>query len=369
MRKTLKRKLTGSMLLTVAAALVIVSVCLLLGVVRYSAAQFSHEIAEVFTTDVLTEMNAAATGSAESAAAAVGQAIDANAGVLRIGAGREYSVWDAETGDWIGGSQENAAVTDNIVAAMNGEVGQSIPLLASRMDIMDDGSSMRTLLWNILLLLLAACVLSLVACLVLSHTLAGAFAASAVETARGIREHANDSSRPAGDWEAMALALYQPGSSKRRRKAEMVDMLDAVMPYLREGYLRFTAEDGIITEINTVAEHLLGVTMDTKNGLAFADAFPGVPMPDETQSMVHGQFTRAGRRLDVVFTALGDGTFAAVLRPVDRERALCSGADCGTQCAACAGHCTRIMWDYSASCWCCSRRACWCRQVRCGPVC
>lgn len=336
MRKTLKRKLTGSMLLTVAAALVIVSVCLLLGVVRYSAAQFSHEIAEVFTTDVLTEMNAAATGSAESAAAAVGQAIDANAGVLRIGAGREYSVWDAETGDWIGGSQENAAVTDNIVAAMNGEVGQSIPLLASRMDIaipingdvmlvvdiMDDGSSMRTLLWNILLLLLAACVLSLVACLVLSHTLAGAFAASAVETARGIREHANDSSRPAGDWEAMALALYQPGSSKRRRKAEMVDMLDAVMPYLREGYLRFTAEDGIITEINTVAEHLLGVTMDTKNGLAFADAFPGVPMPDETQSMVHGQFTRAGRRLDVVFTALGDGTFAAVLCPVDRERAL-----------------------------------------------
>ncbi|MDD6987510.1 MAG: hypothetical protein PUI53_09675 [Butyricicoccus porcorum] len=336
MRKTLKRKLTGSMLLTVAAALAIVSVCLLLGVVRYSAAQFSHEIAEVFTTDVLTEMNAAATGSAESAAAAVGQAIDANAGVLRIGAGREYSVWDAETGDWIGGSQENAAVTDNIVAAMNGEVGQSIPLLASRMDIaipingdvmlvvdiMDDGSSMRTLLWNILLLLLAACVLSLVACLVLSHTLAGAFAASAVETARGIREHANDSSRPAGDWEAMALALYQPGSSKRRRKAEMVDMLDAVMPYLREGYLRFTAEDGIITEINTVAEHLLGVTMDTKNGLAFADAFPGVPMPDETQSMVHGQFTRAGRRLDVVFTALGDGTFAAVLRPVDRERAL-----------------------------------------------
>ncbi|MCI6926095.1 MAG: hypothetical protein MR761_03170 [Butyricicoccus porcorum] len=324
------------MLLTVAAALVIVSVCLLLGVVRYSAAQFSHEIAEVFTTDVLTEMNAAATGSAESAAAAVGQAIDANAGVLRIGAGREYSVWDAETGDWIGGSQENAAVTDNIVAAMNGEVGQSIPLLALRMDIaipingdvmlvvdiMDDGSSMRTLLWNILLLLLAACVLSLVACLVLSHTLAGAFAASAVETARGIREHANDSSRPAGDWEAMALALYQPGSSKRRRKAEMVDMLDAVMPYLREGYLRFTAEDGIITEINTVAEHLLGVTMDTKNGLAFADAFPGVPMPDETQSMVHGQFTRAGRRLDVVFTALGDGTFAAVLRPVDRERAL-----------------------------------------------
>ncbi|MGM9630992.1 hypothetical protein [Butyricicoccus sp.] len=336
MRKTLKRKLTGSMLLTVAAALVIVSVCLLLGVVRYSAAQFSREVAEVFTTDVLMEMNAASTGTVESAALAVEQAIDANAGALRIGAGREYTIWDAESGDCIGGAQDSAAVTDNIIAAMNGAVGESIPLLASRMDIaipvngdvmlvvdiMDDGSAMRTLLWNILLLLLAACVLSMLACLVLSHTLAGAFAASAVQTARGIRERANDSSRPEGDWEALALALYRPEPKKRRRKAAEVDALDAVLPYLSEGYLKFAVEDGAITEINTVAEHMLGVTMDDTEGLEFEQAFPGVPMPDETQSMVHGQFTRGGRRLDVVFVALGDGAFAAVLRPVDGGYAL-----------------------------------------------
>ena len=77
MRKTLKKKLTGSMLLAVAAALVIVSLCLLLGTVRYSAVQFSREVAGVFTTDVLTELNSSATGSAESAALAVEQTVDA----------------------------------------------------------------------------------------------------------------------------------------------------------------------------------------------------------------------------------------------------------------------------------------------------
>ncbi len=335
MRKTLKRKLTGSMLLTVAAALVIVSICLLLGVVRYSASQFSREVAAVFTTDLLTEMNGAATGTAESAALAVEQVVDANAGILRIGAGREYSIWDAESGECVGGSQEQAAVTDNIVAAMNGTVGQSVSLLAAQMDIaipvngdvalvvdiMDDGSNMRTLLWNILLLLLTACILSLIACLVLSHTLAAAFVGSAVQMARDIREQANTED----DWEAMALALHQSKQPKHPQKVETEDVpdtLDAIIPYLYEGCVKFTVEDGRITQINAIAEYLLGVSLDAAKGLTFEQAFPGVPMPNKSQSMVHGQFTRAGRRLDVVFVALGDATFAAVLRPVNGERAL-----------------------------------------------
>ena len=328
MRKTLKKKLTGSMLLAVAAALVIVSLCLLLGTVRYSAVQFSHEVADVFTTDVLTELNSSATGSAESAALAVEQTVDANAGLLRIGAGRSYTVWDAETGEAVGGALDNAAVTDNVIAAMDGAVGDSMPLLAARMDIaipisgevslvldiVDDGSAMRALLWNALLLLCTASVLSLIACAALSQMMAGAFAASAVQTARALRaEH----SARAEAWEAMALTLYRPGKPDKNRPEN--GALDVIAPYLSEGYLTFGAADGGIIAINRAAEQLLGVTMDEENGLAFAQAFPGVPMPDETQSMVHGRFTSGGRRLDVVFAALGDGTFAAIVRPVDGE--------------------------------------------------
>ena len=334
MRKTLRNKLTGSMLLAVAAALAIVSVCLLIGMTRYSSAQFSRDVTGVFTTDLLAEMNTAATGSAESAAIAIEQIVDANAGQLRIGSGREYSIWDTETGSCVGGSQTDTSVTDNIVTAMNGVVGDAVPLLAAKtdvaipvsgavtlvVDITDDGSSMRTLCWNVLLLLLAAAVLSLIACLLLSYMMAGAFAAAAAQTAQEIRDSAEDALLPEGDWEAMALALYHP-PVKRRRRNDDSEILDAVMPYLRDGYVKFTP-DGDILEINTVAEELLGVTLvidpeDEDDRLTFDQAFPGVPMPDETQSMVHGRFTQSGNRLDVVFVALEDGTFAAVVHPAD----------------------------------------------------
>ena len=44
MRKSLQKKLTGSMLVAVAAALVIVSVCLLFGMARYAEQQFETEV-------------------------------------------------------------------------------------------------------------------------------------------------------------------------------------------------------------------------------------------------------------------------------------------------------------------------------------
>lgn len=339
MRKTLKNKLTGSMMLTVAAAMAIISVCLLLGMVRYSSAQFAREVADVFTTDLLTEMNTASVGSAESAASAIEQAVDANAGQLRIGAGREYSVWDAESGVCVGGSRQDAGITDNIVTAMNGEVGESIPLLATKMDIAipingevplvvdisDDGSTMRTLCWNVLLMLVIALILSLIACLLLSRLMAGAFAAAAAQTAQDVRENAKAAMQPSGDWEAMSLALYEPRPRRRRKKGEVEpDTLERIMPYLSEGYVKFTT-DGDIMEINTIAETLLDVTFDAEaeneeDFLTFEQAFHGVPMPDETQSMVHGRFTRKGTRLDVVFVALEEGTFAAVIHPVAGSR-------------------------------------------------
>ena len=329
MRTTLKRKLTGSMMLTVLAAMMIVSVCLLLGVMHYSSAQFSQDMAEVFTTDLLTEMNTAATGTTESAAEAVAQLVDANAGQLRIGFGREYSIWDAETGSCVGGTQADVNMTDNIVLAMGGMVGDTTSLLRTKMDIaipvtgdvslivdiQDDGNRMRTLCWNILALLLAAAVLSQLLCLFLGNMLARAFADAAALAAREVREKAEQAQQPSGDWEAIALALYRP-DAKRETKT---DALDVVTPYLSDGYVKFDA-DGLVLEMNTVAETMLDAVLDVDakddDMLTFDKVFGGVPMPEETQSMVHGQFTKNGRRLDVVFVALDSGTFAAIVNPV-----------------------------------------------------
>ena len=95
--------------------------------------------------------------------------------------------------------------------------------------------------------------------------------------------------------------------------------LYVVTPYLSDGYVKFDA-DGLILEMNTVAETMLDAVLDVDakddDMLTFDKVFGGVPMPEETQSMLHGQFTKNGRRLDVVFVALDSGTFAAIVNPV-----------------------------------------------------
>lgn len=209
MRKSLQKKLTGSMLVAVAAALVIVSVCLLFGMARYAEQQFETEVSQVLTTDLLSEMNENATGAADSAAAETEKIISAYAGQLRIGSGRSYSIWDAATGDRLAGD-ENAVMTDNIVTAMGGGVGDAMPLLPTKMDvavpitgesalildIQDDGSSMRALMARLAVLLLAGLVLSLLAAAGISWGLAKSFSDCAARTAQELRERNNQALVP-----------------------------------------------------------------------------------------------------------------------------------------------------------------------------
>ncbi|MCD8355021.1 MAG: PAS domain-containing protein [Clostridia bacterium] len=332
MQKTLKKKMTASLLLTALAVMAIVSVCLLLGMARYSSAQFEDEVADVLTVDLLTEMNDSATGTADSAAYNVEQILEAYAAQLRFGMDRNYSIWDAATGELVGGA-EDAAMTDNIVTAMNGEVGDAFSLLPSQMDvaipvtgeavlvvdISDDGSTMYAMFGNMVLFLTAALVLSLIMCLILSRIFAGAFTDSAMQAAREIRESDDSTLYPAGDWEAMATAMYAPAKKKKKKDRTDRDALNTLLPFLREGYVRFHT-DGKILEINEAAEALLGVSFDEDAELTFEKTFHNVPMPTESQSMVRGRLNQNGQTLEVVFVALEPDDFAAVLYPVDGRK-------------------------------------------------
>lgn len=165
---------------------------------RYAEQQFETEVSQVLTTDLLSEMNENATGAADSAAAETEKIISAYAGQLRIGSGRSYSIWDAATGDRLAGD-ENAVMTDNIVTAMGGGVGDAMPLLPTKMDvavpitgesalildIQDDGSSMRALMARLAVLLLAGLVLSLLAAAGISWGLAKSFSDCAAHTRTG----------------------------------------------------------------------------------------------------------------------------------------------------------------------------------------
>ena len=323
MRKSLKKTLTGSMVLTAAVSMVIVSCCLLLGMLRYGSTQFSDDVAEVLSTELITELNTASVGSPESAAVSVEQVLEANAGHLGIGTGREYSIWDVSSGNCVGGTAQDVAMTNNIIAAMRGEVGDSISMFAAQMDIaipingetllvldiMDDGSAMRTLCWNTVVLLLAAFVLSMLASVLLGRLFAGAFAQSAEETAQQLRAQADTEDA----W--LALALQEPSEMQTEQPVH-APALDSIVPYISDGYVKFTA-DGTVLEMSAAAEQLLQVSFDAQAPCTFSEVFRGVPMPQE-QNMVHGQFTQAGVRLDVHFVRIEADVFAALIRPADR---------------------------------------------------
>lgn len=211
--------------MAVAAALVIVSVCLLFGMARYAEQQFETEVSQVLTTDLLSEMNENATGAADSAAAETEKIISAYAGQLRIGSGRSYSIWDAATGDRLAGD-ENAVMTDNIVTAMGGGVGDAMPLLPTKMDvavpitgesalildIQDDGSSMRALMARLAVLLLAGLVLSLLAAAGISWGLAKSFSDCAAHTAQELRN------ATIKHWCRMAIGKQWRQRCMRRKK-------------------------------------------------------------------------------------------------------------------------------------------------------
>ena len=328
MRKTLQKKLTGSMLVAVAAALVIVSVCLLFGMARYASTQFETEVSQVLTTDLLSEMNENATGSADSAAAETEKVLTAYAGQLRLGS-RSYSIWDAATGDRLAGD-ENAVMTDNIVTAMSGTVGNASSLLPTTMDIavpvtgesalildiQDDGSAMRAMMARLAVLLLAGLVLSLIAAAGISWFLAKSFSDSAAQTAEELREQNNQALKPNGDWEAMAAALHAP--EKKGKKGRDRTALNILLPFLQEGYVLFQA-DGKVLEINVMAEQLLGVTMKTGEPLFFDTVFHDVPMPTTEQRLIRGKLHQNDHTLDITFAALEPGLFAAIVLPSDRR--------------------------------------------------
>lgn len=324
MRKSLRNALTGSIMLTVFASMVVVTLCLLLGTMRYSSVSFRDDVASVFTEDVLTELNSAASGMPGAAASSVQQTVEAYTGKLRIGAGREYAIWDSETGELLGGSQDDLSVTDNVITAMNGEIGDKLPFFASHMDIaipltgetgmvidiMDDASAARALCGRIVLLMLIGMAVSLLMSLAISRILSGSLAKSAAINARRVREKEQETMLPSGDWEAMAVAL---GATMTLRKHAQGDMLERVKPYLDDGFVSFETDGGAVTEMNENAQKLLSVTYS--ENLTFDKVFRGVPMPDASQSMVHGRFTQRGRRLDVVFMAVNSEQFLAIVRP------------------------------------------------------
>lgn len=343
MKKSLKRKWTAFMMLLVLAVLSIVGVFLLSSTINYYINQFRSEVGVVFTTDLLEELNANATGIEDSAAAQVASTVEAYSGTLGIGSGREYYILDAQTGDCLATSEVNfdgsVSLTGNMTTAMNGEVGERISMFGKTMDlaipvngdvdlvidITDDRSDMRHMCWLMFLVIMAAVVIGLAASAGLSMALIRTVTDPISELNEGAKRITG------GDYEQVLLVhdmdeigeltqSFNEMSAVLRRTMKLSKLesarLKMMAEYLSEGYLELNAT-GEIRYMNRTAQAMLG--MSFAGSAAFSEVFPGLPFPDAEEGAVQISFVSGGNKLRAVFVADENRGFTALVLPMEEN--------------------------------------------------
>lgn len=340
MRKSLKKKWTAFMMLLVLAVLSIVGVFMLSATVSYYSNQFRSQVGAVFTTNLLTEFNNASDSAQEIAVTQISGTLDAYRGALGIGSGREYYVIDGESGECLSTSEAafdgSLKLSANMVAAMNGEVGEDIALFGRQMDlavpvtnrdgetayvvaVRDDRSETRHMCWLMFMVILASLIIGLAAAAALSFVLIRTVTDPIASLSRG-------AARIAAGEDVEALPVYDPDElgrltesfnemAQNLRRTQTVARLerarmDLLGGYLCEGLLTISAE-GEILQMNTAAEKLLGSTF--AQGLRFAEVFPSLPFPDAASGAVQLTFQAQGQPLRAVFVTDENHGFTAVI--------------------------------------------------------
>ncbi len=341
MKESLRRKWTATLMMLVLCVLCIVGVFLLSATVNYYINQFRSQVGTVFTTDLLQEMNTEATGDPNTAATALSEMVEAYSGALGIGSGREYYILDGETGECLATSDAAfdgiAPHTTNIVRAMNGSIGESLPLFGKTMDIAipiqgdsnyvlaitDDRSDMHHMCWLMFLVIVAALVVGLLSAAALSMVLIRTVTDPIAELNEGAKRITR------GEYDKVLLVRdpdelgeltesFNEMSAFVRRSVRMAELervrLQAVSGYLKEGILGLSAT-GEVTEMNTAAELLLGLPF--AEGLTFAAVFPHLTFPDASRGIVQMVMQRGEQRLRLVFVADSERGFTVLVIPME----------------------------------------------------
>jgi two-component system sensor histidine kinase VicK len=327
MRKSLKRKWTAFMMLLVLAVLAIVGVFLLSATINYSINQFRSQVGAVFTTDLMSELDNYTNAEEETATAQIANTMSAYSSALGIGSGRNYYLLDAESGECLSTSEAafdgTIHLSANMIAAMNGEVGETISMFSKQMDVAvpvtnadgksvyviavrDDRSDMRHLCWLMFMVIAAALIIGLVAAAALSMVLIRTVTDPIAELSRGAKRMTE------GDFD-QELTVHDPDElgeltqsfnelAQVLRRTQTVAQLENTRmqllgEYLQEGTLSFSAA-GALCMKNAAAETLLGRTLES--GMPFEEVFQGISFPENAEGAVQVRITANGQPLRVV---------------------------------------------------------------------
>ena len=187
MFRSLHRKLGLVLVLLIVSVMAVVGTFLINSVTSYHIREFQSQMSSVFTSEfILTLEQNAGDGNA------VQGMIEAYSAPLGIDEYRCFYVLDGRTGAYLSGSDDDYGaqlqLTPNVLAAMNGQVGQQTQTLGEYFDVaipirdgegkvafvvgvLDDKTELQELNWNLCTILIRAILFGLVVAMFLSFLL------------------------------------------------------------------------------------------------------------------------------------------------------------------------------------------------------
>ena len=346
--RSLRMKMVMIMVILILALMLTTGAFLMSGVGNFYVSQFYEQMEGTFTPEFIAQLQRLS--AEDNAPAQMKELLMAQAGLGIDITGRNVYILD-QNGSVLDSSNQRTTVvmTQNILSAMNGEVGQSSSVTNDYMDlavpvesdgaqyiayIRDNRATVDALTSELLIIILRALALGLVICVILSFLLSQILItpirALTVGTKRvAAGDFANrvtvDSRDEIGDltqnFNHMAKVLQDTISEAENER----NKLSTLFLHMTDGVAAFTT-DGTLIHMNPATENLLGVRVEQK--LSFDEMFADLDMPDTdetvSRSFLTNEITRFGRVLSVTLAPYGaldgEGGVIAVIHDVTEQR-------------------------------------------------
>ena len=352
MFRSLHMKLVLVLVLLIVSVMAVVGTFLINSVISYHIQEFESQMASVFTSEFILSLEKNA-----DEPKTLRDTVEAYSAPLGIDEYRRFYVLDGKTGAYLSGSDdrygETLTLTPNILAAMNGRVGQDNDLLDSYFDVaipirdaagetayvvgvLDDKTELQELNWNLFTILIRAMLFGLVVAIFLSFLLSKTITnpverltEQAARIAGGdfssLEEiHSNDEIGVLSQtFNEMSVQL----ESTLRQVGEERNKLDTLFRHMADGMVAFDSQ-GCLLQFNPAAETMLGRTLSPE--LSYEEIFPNVQVRQEDLAQdgksIEVDFAAGPRFLKIYFAPIHLGSdrqgLMAVLHDITEQQKL-----------------------------------------------
>ena len=352
MFRSLHRKLVLVLVLLIVSVMAVVGTFLINSVTSYHIREFQSQMSSVFTSEfILTLEQNAGDGNA------VQGMIEAYSAPLGIDEYRCFYVLDGRTGAYLSGSDDDYGaqlqLTPNVLAAMNGQVGQQTQTLGEYFDVaipirdgegkvafvvgvLDDKTELQELNWNLFTILIRAILFGLVVAIFLSFLLSKTITTPVEKlTDQAARIAAGDFTSSAQIQSEDEIGILSDTFDEMsaqlettlRQVEEERNKLDTLFQHMADGMVAFDS-DGMLLQFNAAAEEMLDRKLG--EGLRYTDVFPEVQVRQEDVALdgrsIEIDYAAGPRFLKIYFAPIRLGAegkgLMAVLHDVTEQRKL-----------------------------------------------